>query len=38
MQLLLSIKNLTFGELKAKNFCLTKNFFTFESIAMHDLI
>ena len=44
LQLLLSIKNLTSGqhwELKAATLCICfdlKNFFAFESIAMHDLI
>ena len=41
LQLLLSTKNLTSGELNARNslhFCLTQKFFMFESIAMHDLI
>ena len=40
LQLLLSTKNLTFRELKARNslhFCLAKKYFTFESIAAHDL-
>ena len=41
LQLLLSTKNLTSGELKTRNssnFCLTKKFYVFESIETHDLI
>ena len=40
LHLLLSIKNLTSGELNARTLCicLTENVFAFESTATHDLI